>query len=481
MGSPDIKALLREAMDHLNDPSRYWGCDKASDFERRVNAALATPTPPAPLVHPEVCAFCGIITTDAEPSDGTKYVCRDTQSCIDRARKACGLPPKPAPADDARPMVTGGGLIKFDRRADDASGAEAMRRFPIIGGPSIPWWVIAQHEAQAMRNHGGQTLERLAERGGLSPTEALCVIEDRAWSRGRDARADHDALSAMVIEWDRPAPLPARADAVEEAMAPGCHEHVALWDAINAYSAACGGHPTRGGGARMDAVVRVEKALRAALRREKESRSDDSRPASGQGRRVMEPIRLWRWKDRMGVTGATTWHDSPLVDGMAEYAALPRADFDALAAEAADARTLRAERDSLVKERDELLADNIRLDQALRHAVASGKPDAVPSWQYELMRESNRRHRELRAAATARADKAETERDAMNAQYESAMEVIHRNAGARRDGLCGILAWIDRAKDAVALLRDAYDAIRGEADFPLKDRIKAFLMEKANG
>lgn len=56
------------------------------------------------------------------------------------------------------------------------------------------------------------------------------------------------------------------ADPVREAaLVPGCPEHVALWDAINAYSAACGGHPTRGGGARMDAVVRVEAALRAAL------------------------------------------------------------------------------------------------------------------------------------------------------------------------------------------------------------------------
>ena len=34
----------------------------------------------------------------------------------------------------------------------------------------------------------------------------------------------------------------------EAALVPGCPEHVALWDAINAYSAACGGHPTRGGG-----------------------------------------------------------------------------------------------------------------------------------------------------------------------------------------------------------------------------------------
>jgi len=236
VGSPDIKALLREAMDHLNDPSRYWGCDKASDFERRVNAALATPTPPAPLVHPEVCAFCGIITTDAEPSDGTKYVCRDTQSCIDRARKACGLPPKPAPADDA-------------------SGAEAMRADFLA-------WVNAGYlvrDAVTPVEWDDEGLPVYYTRD-----DGVRHYLDGEWHAWQAARA----LPLPPATGDATR-VPATDDAVEEAMVPGCHEHVALWDAINAYSAACGGHPTRGGGARMDAVVRVEKALRAALRREK--------------------------------------------------------------------------------------------------------------------------------------------------------------------------------------------------------------------
>ena len=54
------------------------------------------------------------------------------------------------------------------------------RRFPIIGGPSILWTVLAPHEQQAEKNHG-QSLERLAERGGLSPAEAVAVLEDRDW------------------------------------------------------------------------------------------------------------------------------------------------------------------------------------------------------------------------------------------------------------------------------------------------------------
>ena len=64
---------------------------------------------------------------------------------------------------------------------------------------------------------------------------------------------------------------------------------------------------------------------------------------------MMEPIRLWR--ANIGHGELAWWFDPPSGNST-EYAALPRADFDALAAEAADARTLRTERDSLVKERE---------------------------------------------------------------------------------------------------------------------------------
>jgi len=47
---------------------------------------------------------------------------------------------------------------------------------------SIPWSLIAGHERQAQLNHS-QTLRRLEERHGLSPCEALAVIEDRPWAR----------------------------------------------------------------------------------------------------------------------------------------------------------------------------------------------------------------------------------------------------------------------------------------------------------
>ena len=55
-----------------------------------------------------------------------------------------------------------------------------MKKFPIMknkGKEYIPYDVIKPHEDQALKNHG-QTLDRLAERGGLSWSEAYAVLTD---------------------------------------------------------------------------------------------------------------------------------------------------------------------------------------------------------------------------------------------------------------------------------------------------------------
>lgn len=80
------------------------------------------------------------------------------------------------------------------------------RRFPIQGGPSVPWWAMEPHGKQAERNHG-QTLERLAERGGLGPAEAWWVIQDQRgdWSNQAiiDAASGHfKAWAARINERD---------------------------------------------------------------------------------------------------------------------------------------------------------------------------------------------------------------------------------------------------------------------------------------
>lgn len=56
-----------------------------------------------------------------------------------------------------------------------AQGTVVEPMFPIMGGPKVPWSLIAPYEHQAHTNHR-QTLTRLAERGGLSICEAMAVM-----------------------------------------------------------------------------------------------------------------------------------------------------------------------------------------------------------------------------------------------------------------------------------------------------------------
>ena len=65
-----------------------------------------------------------------------------------------------------------------------------VRRFPVLekGRPSVPWSAIADHARQADINHG-QTLERLAERGGLSYAEFWFVVMDEDWDDWKMAHA----------------------------------------------------------------------------------------------------------------------------------------------------------------------------------------------------------------------------------------------------------------------------------------------------
>ena len=100
-----------------------------------------------------------------------------------------------------------------------------LRQFPIIEGrihrpdnylPSIPWDMIAPHDATARRNYGGQNLERLAQRGGLCPLEAVAVLEDadyrKRWPQMMHSRDEVENLTLearailkqMVENWMPP-------------------------------------------------------------------------------------------------------------------------------------------------------------------------------------------------------------------------------------------------------------------------------------
>lgn len=63
-------------------------------------------------------------------------------------------------------------------------------KYPVIGtNPQeyVPHDVLIPHEGQALYNHS-QTLKRLAERGGLSWYEILCILEDTMNIDGMDIR-----------------------------------------------------------------------------------------------------------------------------------------------------------------------------------------------------------------------------------------------------------------------------------------------------
>lgn len=77
-----------------------------------------------------------------------------------------------------------------------------MRQFPIRLDDQIktvPWEMLAEHADQVQANHA-IPLESLAGLGGLTPQEAVAILEDREWHRmpctGATLR-----LKELVDEW----------------------------------------------------------------------------------------------------------------------------------------------------------------------------------------------------------------------------------------------------------------------------------------
>ena len=62
------------------------------------------------------------------------------------------------------------------------------KRFPLLTDHRVkqgelidlPWDMLAEHSVQAINNHH-QDLHMLAERGGLSASEAVAVLENKSW------------------------------------------------------------------------------------------------------------------------------------------------------------------------------------------------------------------------------------------------------------------------------------------------------------
>lgn len=93
-------------------------------------------------------------------------------------------------------------------------GAVLAKQFPVLNQQNcrprerkqmprdVPWEFAEQFRAQAERNHG-QTLERLAERGGLSPEEMWLAAHGYRLSRIRDISEQQaiDWLNGQIEKW----------------------------------------------------------------------------------------------------------------------------------------------------------------------------------------------------------------------------------------------------------------------------------------
>ena len=99
------------------------------------------------------------------------------------------------------------------------------KEFPILksNGATIPWESIATHEAQALRNHG-QSLEKLASRGGLSWCEALAVLRDSKFTAMPEEEAKEKVLALLPnqewivpVTWEAFGFIKVRAESAEEA------------------------------------------------------------------------------------------------------------------------------------------------------------------------------------------------------------------------------------------------------------------------
>lgn len=78
---------------------------------------------------------------------------------------------------------------------------EEIRSWLLAGCPQdVPFEFVAEHDKQCWLNHG-QTPRRLTDRGGLSPSEMLAVVEDRRFESMPDADAIA-RLRAKLEAWE---------------------------------------------------------------------------------------------------------------------------------------------------------------------------------------------------------------------------------------------------------------------------------------
>ncbi|QKF52772.1 hypothetical protein [Pseudomonas graminis] len=80
-----------------------------------------------------------------------------------------------------------------------------IENMPVMRGVNIkqiPMRLLQPFEKQALRNHS-QSLQRLAERGGMNACEILGIIQGLSWSQLKH----HEDDEACLIKWVAAQPL----------------------------------------------------------------------------------------------------------------------------------------------------------------------------------------------------------------------------------------------------------------------------------
>lgn len=106
-----------------------------------------------------------------------------------RAVCAAVVRSKPDDKDQVAASIIAAKLAELRARIE---GKVERKRFPILGGGGIgvDWQLVEDHGKQAQANHY-QSVERLAQRGGLSWCELHAVLHNRKWQR-------MDEITAMI-------------------------------------------------------------------------------------------------------------------------------------------------------------------------------------------------------------------------------------------------------------------------------------------
>lgn len=80
---------------------------------------------------------------------------------------------------------------------------EEIKKLTDLGCPRVvPWDFVEPHEEQALRNHD-QTVQRLAERGGLGVAEMVGVVTGRGlgWVFRQHDEDQVEELLKLLTEW----------------------------------------------------------------------------------------------------------------------------------------------------------------------------------------------------------------------------------------------------------------------------------------